>query len=77
MYVALKLNQYDEGYIRDMALAWKGKEALQAKRGQHRHYNDEGYADKELKLLQGIGFRTARTKMIHTVESLYGKVQDS
>ena len=49
-----------------MALAWRGKDALEGKRG-HYHYGDDRYADREFKLLSGIGFQTSRSKMIHTI----------
>ena len=76
LYVAFKLNEYPDEYIRRTAAAWRGKDALEPKRG-HTHYGEDGYADKEFKLLSGIGFQTARTKMVHTIESLYGKIKES
>lgn len=75
LYIAFKLNEYPDDYIRKIAFAWRGKEALEPKRG-HYHYGEDGYADKEFKLLAGIGFQTARTKMIHTIESMYGTIKE-
>lgn len=66
LYIAFKLNEYSDDYIRKIAFAWRNKESLEPKRG-HYHYGEDGYADKEFKLLSGIGFQTARTKMIHTI----------
>ena len=74
LYVALKMNEYSDDFSRKIASAWRGKDALEPKRG-HYHYGEDGFADKEFKLLTGIGFQTARTKMIHTIESLYGKIK--
>ena len=52
--------------MRKFALAYRGKDPLEPKRG-HYHYGDDGYADKEFKLLSGIGFQTARSKMVTTI----------
>lgn len=37
LYVSFKLNEYPDDYIRKIAFAWRGKDALEPKRG-HYHW---------------------------------------
>ena len=73
LYTSLKINEYEESFVKGVALKWKEKPEFEPSR-RLPHYGDEGYTQAEMKFLQGIHFQTGISKLIQPAEALYHEV---
>lgn len=75
VYVSLKLNEYDEGFIAKMAIKWKEK-AVFCPTKRFPHFGEEGYSQAELSFLSGIKFQTSLSKLIQPIEAIYEQINE-
>jgi hypothetical protein len=75
VYLSLKINEYDEGFIAKMASKWKEKPVFSPIK-RFPHFGDEGYTQIELAFLAGMKFQTALSKLIQPIEAIYEQINE-
>jgi hypothetical protein len=70
IYLSMKFNEYDEGFMDKAAKKWKNNKYF-ANKTQLPHFGEDGYSSAELKFLAGIKFQTALSKVVTPIEAMF------